>query len=55
MPRQADISNVEKSFILEALTQGIRLDGRKFDQYRDIQLEFGEQYGTATVSVGKTR
>lgn len=55
MPRQADISNVEKTFILEALTQNLRLDGRKFDQYRGIQLDFGEQYGTATVSVGKTR
>lgn len=54
MPRQADISNVEKSFILEALTQNLRLDNRKFDQHRPTQLTFGEQYGTVTVNVGKT-
>lgn len=55
MPRGADISNVEKAFILEALSQNLRLDGRAFDQSRDIQLIFGEQLGTATVSLGKTR
>lgn len=55
MPRGADISNVEKSFILQALAQNLRLDGRAFNQFRDIQLEFGDQLGTVTVSVGKTR
>ena len=55
MPRGADISNVEKSFILQALAQNLRLDGRAFDRFRDIQIDFGEQLGTVTVSLGKTR
>lgn len=55
MPRGADISNVEKSFILQALGQNIRLDGRAVDQYRNIELVFGDQLGAVTVSVGKTR
>lgn len=55
MPRQADISNVEKHFILEAVLQNLRLDGRRPDQFRPIDIAFGEQYGTATVTLGKTR
>lgn len=55
MPRGAEISNVERNFILEALQQGVRLDGRAFDQFRPIKLEFGEEYGSATVTLGGTR
>jgi exosome complex component RRP45 len=55
MPREAETSNVERSFVLEALRQNIRIDGRALDQFRPIDLTFGEDYGTTTVSLGKTR
>lgn len=55
MPRGLDISNVERSFILDALSQGIRTDGRGLYQFRNIDLALGEEYGTATVSMGNTR
>lgn len=55
MPREADLSNLEREFILEALQQDIRLDGRTFDQWRNLVLEFGDEYGTATVTLGKTK
>lgn len=56
MPRAVDISNVEKSFVLEALTGShLRLDGRPLDQFRDIKLLFGAQLGSVIVSIGKTR
>lgn len=55
MPKGADISNVEKAFILQALGQNLRLDGRALDQFRNVELTFGDQYGTSTVSLGKTR
>lgn len=55
MPREVDISNIERSFILEALSQDVRLDGRRLDQWRSLELEFGEEYGTATLRLGKTR
>lgn len=56
MPRAIDISNVEKTFILEALAGShLRLDGRLLDQYRDIVLSFGAQLGSVTVTIGKTR
>ncbi|RVX73466.1 hypothetical protein B0A52_03108 [Exophiala mesophila] len=55
MPREVEISNIEKSFILEALSQDVRLDGRSLDQWRNLELEFGQEYGTATLRLGKTR
>lgn len=55
MPREAEPSNSERAFILEALQQNIRLDGRALDAFRNIELTFGDEYGVADVQLGKTR
>ena len=55
MPRELDPPNIERNFILEALLQDLRLDGRKFHQFRPIDVAFGEQYGSVYVTLGKTR
>lgn len=55
MPREVDISNNERNFILEALQQGIRVDGRGLDHFRNLGLDFGDEYGTVTATLGKTR
>ncbi|WPH02993.1 Exosome complex component rrp45 [Acrodontium crateriforme] len=55
MPREADPSTNEQAFLLSALRENIRLDGRALDAYRPISLSFGEDYGTADVRIGKTR
>jgi exosome complex component RRP45 len=55
MPREAELSNNEREFILSALRQNVRLDGRASDVYRDIELSFGEEYGLVDVKLGKTR
>jgi exosome complex component RRP45 len=55
MPREPDPSTNERDFILAALKENIRLDGRDFDAYRPISLDFGDEYGTADVRIGKTR
>jgi exosome complex component RRP45 len=55
MPREAELSNNEREFILSALRQNVRLDGRSSDAYRDIELTFGEEYGLVDVKLGKTR
>ncbi len=55
MPREVDISNIERNFIAEALQQGVRVDGRSLDQFRSLELEFGDEYGTVTTRLGKTR
>ncbi|KAI1854945.1 hypothetical protein JX266_001063 [Neoarthrinium moseri] len=55
MPREAEPSLNEKAFFLQALQDGHRLDGRKFEQFRQLDLQFGDQYGVADVTLGKTR
>ncbi|KAK0722812.1 ribosomal protein S5 domain 2-type protein [Lasiosphaeria miniovina] len=55
MPREAEPSLNEKQFIVQALGEKLRLDGREFDQYRPLELTFGDQYGVANVTLGKTR
>lgn len=55
MPREVQPSLNEREFIASALRENIRLDGRAFDAYRDLSLEFGEEYGVVDVRLGKTR
>ncbi len=55
MPREAEPSLNEKQFLLQALEDNLRLDGREFDQYRPFDLGFGDEYGVAEVKLGKTR
>ncbi len=55
MPRDTDPSLNERAFVFQALQQNIRLDGRAFDAFRDIEFSFGDEYGIADVRLGKTR
>ncbi|EKD21239.1 uncharacterized protein L3040_000719 [Drepanopeziza brunnea f. sp. 'multigermtubi'] len=55
MPREVEPSLNERQFFAKALHENIRLDGRAFDQYRAVELEFGEELGVVDLSLGKTR
>ncbi|AGO09866.1 AaceriAAL124Wp [[Ashbya] aceris (nom. inval.)] len=55
MAKAIEISTSESAFILEALRQNLRLDGRKFDQFRDVEIELGSEYGDVTITMGKTK
>lgn len=55
MPREVEPSLNERQFFAKALQENIRLDGRAFDQYRAVELEFGEELGVVDVRLGKTR
>ena len=55
MPRETPFSLNEKEFIVSALQQGVRLDNRPFDQFRELSLAFGDEHGAVDVSIGKTR
>jgi exosome complex component RRP45 len=55
MPREAEPSLSEKTFLTQALDKGLRLDGRKFDEFRPLELTFGDEYGVVEVKYGKTR
>ncbi|KAH0565596.1 hypothetical protein GP486_001011 [Trichoglossum hirsutum] len=43
MPREPGLSLNERSFILQALQENIRIDGRSFDAFRDLDLNFGDE------------
>jgi len=55
MPREVEPSLNERQFFAKALQENIRLDDRKFDQFRALELEFGDEYGVADIRLGKTR
>lgn len=55
MPREVEPSLNEKQFVLRALQENVRVDSRARDQFRDLQLTFGSEYGVADVKLGKTR
>ncbi|KAK3333824.1 ribosomal protein S5 domain 2-type protein [Cercophora scortea] len=55
MPREAEPSLNEKQFLLQAIQENLRLDGREPDQYRPLGLTFGDEHGVADVTLGKTR
>lgn len=55
MPREAEPSLNEKQFLLQALKENLRLDGREFDHYRSLDLQFGDDLGVADLRLGKTR
>lgn len=48
MPREAEPSLNERAFVTQALQEGQRIDGRAFDQFRKLDLQFGDQHGVAT-------
>ncbi|KAJ5684570.1 Exoribonuclease phosphorolytic domain 1 [Penicillium maclennaniae] len=54
MSREAQLSVAERDFILEALRENVRLDGRGPDQFRTLNLSFGDEYGHVKLQVGKT-
>ncbi len=55
MPREAEPSLNEKAFVPQAIEDKKRLDGREFNEYRPLELTFGDEHGVADVKLGKTR
>ncbi|ALC44137.1 Rrp45, partial [Drosophila busckii] len=48
-------SKPERTFIQTAVKQHTRFDGRKSTEFRDVQLNFGSDWGTVAVSMGDTK
>ena len=55
MNKEAPLSISERDFIVNALRENVRLDGRHLDQFRSLSVSFGEEYGHVKVQLGKTR
>lgn len=48
------LSNCARNFVLKAISQNIRLDGRGKDEFREIKIHFGKEWGCCEVSMGET-
>lgn len=55
MPREAEPSLAERTFVTQAIDEGLRLDGRKLEEFRPVELTFGDEYGVVQVKFGKTQ
>uniref|UniRef100_A0A8C5LMX0 Exosome complex component RRP45 n=1 Tax=Leptobrachium leishanense TaxID=445787 RepID=A0A8C5LMX0_9ANUR len=53
--KDTPLSNCERAFLLQAITEKKRLDGRQTYDYRNIKITFGTDYGCCIVELGKTR
>lgn len=55
MPRELEPAIAQREFVLEALKQGLRTDGRALLESRNVELVFGEELGMVECKLGKTR
>ncbi|KAG8928804.1 hypothetical protein FRC02_006446 [Tulasnella sp. 418] len=55
MPRELEPPTAQKDFVLQALKQGLRTDGRLLLQSRAPELIFGDELGSVECRYGKTR
>lgn len=53
--KDTPLSNCERDFLLKAIVEKKRLDGRQTYDYRKIKITFGADYGCCFVDLGKTR
>ncbi|XP_042341175.1 exosome complex component RRP45 [Plectropomus leopardus] len=53
--KDTPLSNCERDFLLKAIQEKKRLDGRQTYDYRRMKITFGTDYGCCFVDLGKTR
>ncbi|XP_016300354.1 exosome complex component RRP45-like [Sinocyclocheilus anshuiensis] len=53
--RDTPLSNCERRFLLKAIEEKKRLDGRQTYDYRNIKISLGTDYGCCIVELGRTR
>ncbi|GAA6228582.1 exosome complex component RRP45 [Lates japonicus] len=53
--KDTPLSNCERDFLLKAIEEKKRLDGRQTYDYRKIKITFGTDYGCCFVDLGRTR
>ena len=55
MPREIEPATIQKEFVLAALGEGKRLDGRGLLQHRELEFTFGDELGWVECRLGKTK
>lgn len=54
MPRETEPPSIQKEFLVDALAEGKRLDGRLPLEQRPFTLTFGPELGNVECRLGKT-
>lgn len=49
------VSQNEKDFMIESLKQGLRVDGRSLNEFRELDIELADEPGLVYVQLGKTK
>lgn len=55
MPREIDPPTVQREFLLAALGERKRLDGRGLLETREVSFTFGDELGWVECRLGKTK
>ena len=53
--KETPVSNLERAFILAALEENKRIDGRLLAERRDLTVDFGRDHGCCVCTLGRTR
>jgi exosome complex component RRP45 len=53
--KKDDISLNEKNFMLKAMDEGLRADGRGLYDFRNLTVSFGENHGQVMIELGRTK
>ncbi|XP_037813085.1 exosome complex component RRP45 isoform X2 [Lucilia sericata] len=53
--KETPLSTCERNFIIQAIKQNQRLDGRKNDEFRPIKINYGADWGSVLVALGETK
>lgn len=53
--RETAISINEREFIENALVSGLRVDGRRVNDMRKLQVNFHDEHGSVEILLGRTR
>ncbi|KAK6637647.1 hypothetical protein RUM44_008069 [Polyplax serrata] len=53
--KETILSNCERNFILKAASELKRLDGRKLEEFRNLKVLFGSDWGLCYVALGESK
>jgi len=49
------LSNNERAFVEKAIAEGLRIDKRSLNEFRNLGMFFGKNYGSVIVLLGETK
>uniref|UniRef100_A0A1A9W695 Exosome complex component RRP45 n=1 Tax=Glossina brevipalpis TaxID=37001 RepID=A0A1A9W695_9MUSC len=53
--KETPLSPCEKNFVIQAIKQNQRLDGRNNDEFRSLKINYGADWGSVIVALGETK